>query len=460
MNPTQATKRGLQQRLLLWIIPPLVLLVIVSVLSDFQLARDPARDAYDSALLDGALAVAAHLRSDRDGLHLELSQQAEGVLRTDEKDRIYFAVFDRRGQRIAGDPGLVWRSENGRQAYYLDDTVDGKSVRVVVYRATVGAVEAQVQVAETTHKRELLTQRVLAALIAPNLLLIVAAAVMIAFGVNAGLAPLRTLRSQIESRSPRDLRPLPLDRVPAEIEPLVESLNRLFALLTGQVAAQQRFLANAAHQLKTPLSALQTQIELAASDGDLGSVQARLGKLEVATLRLGHLLQQLLALAKAEPSASLTAQYRELDLKTVIEAMVADYPQLAIDKRMDLGFELASATIRGIPWLIHELVANLLDNALRYAGDGDTVTVRCGLAAGHPFIEVEDNGPGIPEAERQRVFERFYRPAGTLPEGCGLGLAIVREICEAHGATVAVTPGGDGRGALFRVDFPPQAMTA
>lgn len=460
MNSTRPTDWGLQRRLLLRIIPPLAALVIVSVVFAFKLARDPALDAYDSALLDGALAVAAHVKTDQDGLHLKLSKQSEGVLRTDKTDRIYFAVFDASGRRIGGDPNLSWQQQIHPQPVYLDTAVDGRPVRLVVYHADIGTTQAQIQVAETTHKRESLTQRVLAAVVAPGLLLIVAVGILIAFGVNAGLAPLRTLRSQIETRSPRDLRPLPLDRVPGEIVPLIESLNRLFGLLSGQVAAQQRFLANAAHQLKTPLSALQTQIELAALDDDLASSKARLGKLEQATQRLGHLLQQLLALAKAEPSASLAAQYRKVFLKPMIEDMLSDYPALAIEKGMDLGAELAPATVLGAPWLIQELVANLLDNALRYSLPGGVVTLRCGLTEGQPFIEVEDNGPGIPAAERERIFERFYRPPGTHPEGCGLGLAIVREICQAHNASISVAAGRDGHGTLFRIVFPAEAETS
>jgi two-component system sensor histidine kinase TctE len=238
------------------------------------------------------------------------------------------------------------------------------------------------------------------------------------------------------------------------VRPLVRELNNLLGRFASSIGAQQRFVADAAHQLRTPLAALQAQVE-AARRGQLPPELApTFDQLLAATRRTAHLARQLLTLAAVDPAAERPFAGVELDLAAVLHESVAEWVARADAKRIDLGFELEPARVRGEALLLRELAANLIDNAINYSPSGGEVTVRTGVRDGAPFLEVEDNGPGIPEAEREQVFERFYRVKGTPGEGSGLGLPIVREIAHRHGATVTVRAAAASRGAVFHVSFP------
>jgi two-component system, OmpR family, sensor histidine kinase TctE len=453
MSLSRPSPRSIRQRLLLWLIPPLVLLWGLSVIVDYRLTQHPAEVAFDRALLDSALALAANLKTDGHSRRLSLSPETEAVLRFDGTDRIYFAVYDEQRRLLAGDGELTWRSPGTSNPGFFSDTIGAEAIRVVVYLSGEKNHPTYIEVAETTHKRRRLSEHMLGALIWPNLLLIAAAAVLITFGVGNALSPLLRLRDEVAARSSRDLQALSTAHAPSEVLPLIDSLNRLFELLARQAEAQQRFLANAAHQLKTPLAALQTQLELAGMDSDPASARARLKQLEAVTERIAHLTRQLLALARSEPGASMAAQMRTVDLHAAAEQMASSYLDFSLTRNIDLGFELAPATVNAVPWLLQELLGNLVDNALRYTPPGGVVTVRCGSEVGHAFFEVEDDGPGIPAAERDRVFDRFYRANDAIGDGCGLGLAIVREIADVHGAEIIVSGGANRRGAKFTVRF-------
>jgi two-component system sensor histidine kinase TctE len=280
------------------------------------------------------------------------------------------------------------------------------------------------------------------------------AILLVGYGIRGGLKPVEQLRALVAARPPRDLSPLPTETVPEELQSLIEALNRQFELLSASLSGQERFLADAAHQLKTPLSALQTQLELAAEDGDAPTRQRRLFEMAELTRRTSHLAHQLLALARAEPSAGVYAQRQNVPLNRLAEGIARSHLDAAIERDIDLGFDLAGGEVDGVPWLLQELLGNLVTNAIAYTPSGGHVTVRCGQRDGHPFLEVEDDGPGIPPELRERVFERFFRPAGGAGNGCGLGLAIVRDIAAGHGATVVLDSGSGGRGLRVTVLFP------
>ena len=451
---TERAPRSVRERLLRLLLVPLVALLVVSIWSDYHTAIEPARTAYDQALADAAVAVAAHVRVQSGRIELDLPPQAIAVLRTDRYDQIYYRVADPSGTFLAGDIDLPSVPVAPDQSpYFLDAQYQDHPVRMVVYRAPTAVGEVTIEVAETTVKRERLTKRIAAALIMPNVVLISATLLLVYFGVRFGLAPLARLRAEIESRSPKDLSPLQHAAVPEEVQPLVRSLNRLLGLVRESSESQHRFLADAAHQLRTPLAGLQTQIDLIPLDGVPDEVRARLRLLQEATRRLAHLSSQLLALARAEPSANLAQGMQPIDLREVVEDGASRFLDQALAKDLDIGFEAGFAPIEGSKWLLREMSDNLIENALAYTPRGGRITVRCGSAAERAFLEVEDDGPGIPDSERGKVFSRFYRIPGSPGNGCGLGLAIVKEIADLHGAGVEILTPAQGPGTRVRVLF-------
>lgn len=447
---------SLGQRLVLILLLPLLILLALSVWIDYRIALRTANLAYDGALAEAASAVALRIRIDSGRVTVDANPPVAVLARSD--DGFFFAVINPSGEFVAGDSGLLGaaRPATGNPAFF-DGRYRDQPIRGVAYKVQTAAGAATVLAAETTRKREQVARGVLATMVLPNFFLVATALVLVLFGVRFGLAPLLRLTGEIEQRSARDLRPLPVENIPREARPLADALNRLFALLAESATAQQRFLANAAHQLRTPLAGLQTQLELAADDGYRTIIQERLGELRLSVRRVSRLVQQMLALAKAEPASNLAIQPQLLDLKQVVEKSVSSFLDAALHKNIDLGFEPRHAPVRGMAWLIREMLANLVENAIHYTPAGGAVTVRCGLSGEVPYLEVEDNGPGIPPAERERVFERFYRMPGTSGEGCGLGLAIVREIADAHLATVKIETPASGQGTRITVAFPAPA---
>jgi two-component system sensor histidine kinase TctE len=460
--------RGIHRRLLLWVLAPLLVLFLLGVYSDFRLAYKPAVDAYDQALADTALALSARLKSSGGQIEMALNSEADALLRVDRFDHIYFAAFTDSGQRFAGDAMLPWLPNAESSLEYRDLTVAGQDLRLATMRTMMGDETGNkaggktvwIEVGETTGKRVRLLRQVVVMTATANLLQLVVMLAIIAIGMNVGLAPLERMREEVERRSPRDLRPLPLDNVPEEARPLVLALNRQFALLDESVASRDRFLLDAAHQLKTPLAALQTQLELAMQEDEMRengrtARQRRFQLMAEGTARASRLVHQLLALARTEPSAALLTPSAPVDLRLLTEKIASTHLDAAIAKEIDIGFDLQPAPMPGISWLLQELAANLVDNALIYTQRGGTVTVRTGMADGNPFLEVEDNGPGIPPALRDKVFDRFFRMPGSAGDGCGLGLAIAREIANRPRGEISLSAGTDGVGTIVRVVFAP-----
>ena len=447
-------KSGIQRSLLTWLIGPLFLVLILSLASDYHIAHSRADEAFDLAIADAAQDIASHLRFNEASLLLDLSPQAQEVLRSDRYDAIYFAVHDSRGRLIAGSPDLPGADIHGTQAsVFFDAHYLGKVVRGINHRAVKSGVTADILVVETIHKREMDSQETMLAMIAPNLLLIFITLLLIYFGIRISLRPLDDLRREIEHRSPNDLGNLQTDHVPEEVLPLVASLNRLFGLLRESSENQRRFLADAAHQLRTPLTGLQTHLDLLGMSELPPKYLETLRHIDEATARITHLVNQLLLLARADHRASFGHVRRPTDLGWVVESMASAFLDRAIARDIDLGFEAESVEIFAVPWLLREALSNLIDNALNYIQEGGRITVRSGRELGVAYLEVEDNGPGIQPEERELVFERFYRPANVVQEGSGLGLAIVREIVRVHGGQVEILDPLEGSGTRLRMRF-------
>ncbi len=437
--------------------PPLVSLWMVGAVVSYYFVVNFSNSVHDKWLLDSAVSLAQEVQVRAGRVSADLPPAVLRMFEYDALDQIYYRVSDDEGRIVAGQRDLTSPVTVGKRPVFYDDVIDGIPVRAVALRVEGNGGNALVQVAETLIKRRTLTSEILAAMLLPQLLLIVSVGFLVWYGVGRGLKPLKSVGREILQRSHRDLAPLAEDRVPREVVPIVHALNDLFLRLDRALIGQDRFIADAAHQLRTPLAGLKTQAELAMREDNPAAMRAALDRVGAAIDRSIHMVNQLLALARADHSHEVPVPNAAIDLSELARRATEEWVGKAIDANLDLGFEEANEPVMasGNAELLVELLDNLIDNALRYtdAGSGITVRVRR-LHDGRPFFEVEDNGPGIALSERHRVFERFYRPAGSPGDGSGLGLAIVREIAALHGAEVELGDNGSGRGTRIRIIFP------
>lgn len=453
--------RSLRRRLLVILSLPLFAMLAVSMIVDYRSALSIASEARDEALVRTAIALVSRLERDDDDkdIEVDIPPAADAILRADTVDRVRYVVFDDHRRIVAGDGALLALPPPtvDNTTVLADGRLDDTPVRMASYRYVSSAMVASVIVAETTVKRSEAAARILMAIVWPNLLLIVAALLLVYFGVKYALRPLDALGHHIDRRGPNDFSPLDEGRVPEEARPLVRAINRLMQHLCRAGRTQQAFLSNAAHQLRTPLAGLHTQLELATQTAP-PAMQPRMKSLLDAVQRLSHFTHQMLALARSSSESAVAADHRPVDLDVLLGSVAAEFLAQADAAGIDLGCDTAPCPVEGSAWMLREVAANLFENALRYAGPHAHVTGRCGFDEhGQPFLEVDDDGPGIPEAERDKVLDRFYRARGTPGEGTGLGLAIVKEVAERHDARVEILGGRSGRGTCVRIVFPAAA---
>src|SRR5687768_17640193 len=429
-------------------LPPIAALLVLGAVVAYFPSIEPATQAYDQALVDIGLALGNHIRITPTEYRFELPGAVEQVLRTDRFDHIYYRVMSPSGLEIAGDAELPAPPGD---AIAHNTVFNGEPVRVVSVQTPCGRSACTVLVAETMVKRSGLARDILFQSLFPELLIALATVVIVWFGVKRGLQPLARLSDEIKARSSGDLRPIDAAGAPEEARPLVGALNGLLDEVSAASRKQQRFLADAAHQLRTPLAGLQAHTELALAQPIPEACRAQLEQVHRATIRTARLANQLLALARAEPGAR--SGISQVDLKNVAGGEAEAWVRQALAHDIDLGFELEAASVAGDAFLLREALSNLVHNALEYTQRGGRVTVRTGRREGCSFLEVEDDGPGIPSPERARVLERFYRVPGTPGTGSGLGLAIVREIAAGHGASLAIMDSPVG-GCRVAITFP------
>jgi two-component system sensor histidine kinase TctE len=443
---------SIRRRLLVFLISSLLLMVSGAAAVTYFVALNSANNAYDRSLLDPVLDIADNVSVDAAGAHLDLPQKALDALVYDQVDKVMFQIRSPQNTIIDGAPDLPPPPPLPQgQHVFFDGTYGGEKIRVAALRTGNNFV---IQVGETLHKRNRLVGEILFASLVPTLLIALVSIALTWFGVAHGLVPLEHLRSELQSRAPRDLRPLRAPAMPIEIAPVVNAFNGLLNDLRESSMMQQRFLANAAHQLRTPLAGLQMHLELLLRRELPGDVRTEIERMHSATVRAGRLANQLLALAKAESAPDQRRELEIVDLRTIADAAARDWTPEAVDRKLDLGFALERALILGDPLLLPELVDNLIDNALRYTPAGGSVTVHTGCDAETPYLSVEDTGPGIPAAERRKVRERFYRMAGTPGEGSGLGLAIAQEVVDQHAGVLEINSRDEHGGTCVRVSFP------
>jgi len=450
---------SLRRKLLSWLLVPLLFLWLVGGVGAYYLAINFSTLAYDRSLLDLARALAEQVKVINGRVVVPLPPVAQRILATGDHN-VCYQVRDGGGAVISGDPVLHAPPAARRPGGVMrDGEVRGQPVRIAAIWVPVHGAPSPVvvQLAERMNQRDILAQEILSSTVLPQLLLIALAGAIVWFGVERALIPLQKLRREVGDRSYRNLSPLDETCVCREVRPLVVSINALLVRLGTALEAQQRFIADAAHQLRTPLAGLKTQTDVALRLSRPEEVHHALEQLDTSSRRAIRLVNQMLALARVEPDAAQGTALSSLELNRVAREAAAEWASTALlGKNIDLGFEAAPhpVTVIGDSVRLRMLLDNLLDNAIRYAPPGSRVTVR--VTGGEEIaLMVEDNGPGIPEAERERVFQRFYRVLDNGADGSGLGLAIVWEIAMLHGARVILGSGAGGRGALVKVVFPP-----
>lgn len=453
--------KSLRRTLLLWLLVPMLLLFSVGTVVVYQLALSYSEDAYDRALEESASDVRMVVKDSlKNNGHLELSPTVREILLTDQYDKTYFSILDEHGKLLAGDGKLsvpVIGTDDEDGIVHFDDIINDEEIRAIATEFDVEVAGQQhtwrVLVGETRNKRDTLAKDILTGFVVPQAIIILLAAGLVVLGVRRGLGSLETLRESVAHRSSNDMRPLDTSNVPVEVQPLMREINSLLGRLEAVFDTQKRFIADAAHQLRTPLAGLSAQTDLARAQDNPPQTQHALDQIKIVSMRLSHAVSQLLSLARNEPGAEKSLNMAPLDLNEFGRATTLEWVEHAIERKIDLGFEASStlATVTADATRLREMLDNLIDNALRYCPTGSHVTVR---VCDGPSLCVEDNGPGIPPDEREQVFERFHRVLGSEAEGNGLGLAIVREIAGLHSASVTVTEGSGGHGTLFRIRFP------
>ena len=472
MKIFQREQRSLFGEILDWMLTPLLLLWPISLALTWLVAQGIANKPFDRALEYNAHALAQLVTVQKGKVQFNLPQPASEILRADDSDTVYYQVIGARGELLSGERELPRPPEEDvpttGEVYLRDAELRGIDIRMAyiwVRLPLKDAPLALVQVAETREKRSVLAAEIIKGVMLPQFIIMPLAVLLVWLALARGIRPLHQLEERIRARSPDDLSPLDHKAVPLEVAPLVDSVNDLLTRLQDSLATQKRFLADAAHQLKTPLAGLRMQADLAQREGtnteDLKRSLAQIGR---SSMRATHTVNQLLALARAE---SAVPAMQGCNLVRIVTEVVQDCLPRAMDKHIDLGYEGASASTPGV-WLngnatlLAELVRNLVDNAINYTPSTSeqpgVVTVR--VQADHfgqiLLLQVEDSGPGVPLGERELIFQPFYRALGSEADGSGLGLPIVMEIARQHGAQVLLQdarPGHTPPGALFTVRF-------
>lgn len=472
---TPDTQRSLFGEILDWMLAPLLFVWPISIAVTHYFATTVADYPYDQALRERATAIARQVRFVAGEPSLSLPASTRAFLRSDETDNVYFRVRRHDGRLLAGDAelpaavdGIPAGTEPG-EVYFRDLDYRGQDLRVAyTYVAATGQPsgrEVIVEVAETLEKRSQLSNKIIASVILPQFVIIPLAVILVWFGLSQGLRPLAYLRERIETRKEADLSPIAAGRVPEELAPLTEAFNSMLARMQHNMDAQRRFISDAAHQMRTPLTGLKMQAQLAMRENDPDQLRYALENISSSVDRASHLVNQLLALARAETGEHAEQPMVAIDLDQLLRETVEDWVMRARVRRIDLGFERTGRMpIFGNAFLLREMINNLLDNALRYTPDEGRVTARVVAQSDFVMLEIEDSGVGISEAEAHKVFDRFYRVEGTGVEGTGLGLAIVREIAELHRAVASLRPrpadehGQRPPGCIARVLFPAYLM--
>jgi two-component system, OmpR family, sensor histidine kinase TctE len=461
-GPAQHGEGSLHGHLLLRLALVMGVLLALDAVASYLTAVHFASVVYDRWLIDSARSLAQEARASGSRVELDVPRVALEIFQYDEMDQISFKVSSPTQGCIAGEPELPDAPVPAGGTGLIYGRLHGQPVRVASAAVITGspADPVTVSVSETLNKRSTLAHEVLLGMVPAQVALLAFAGLLAWLVVSRGLKPLTDFAAAIEARGQDNLAPLALTGLPRETRVLAGRLNDLLSRLSRSLSAQRRFVADAAHQLRTPLAAVLLRAEAAERAPDGPAARQALAELHRSVERTARLSQQLLALARTDPEAAAGLTMKEIDLVALARRVGEEWIPQALARDVDFGLVVPDrpVPVAGDERLLGELLSNLIDNALRYGvqarrdGEPGHVTVHV-EAAPSPGLAVQDDGPGIPEEERTRIFERFYRLPSSPGEGCGLGLAIVEEIAAAHHCAMEVATGPDGRGARFTVRF-------
>lgn len=449
--------RSLKTEIILRLTVPVVLFIIFETVLSYFVTLHYADAAYDRWLLDSARSLMQEIKFKDGKAFAEIPEAALEIFKWDDIDRTYFKITTERKGMIAGDRFVPEPGEadgDHLQPYYFNDRILGEPVRVVAMRVPGGENREPVlvRVAETLNKRRSMTTDILLADLVPQILLAVLTGFYLVKAVNRGLQPLHALAAEISQRSPRDLSPIPDNRVFSEVRTLTDTINALMSRMAVVIASQQRFIANAAHQLRTPLTGLKLQAERALREEDLATIKPAFAQIKSSADRVSRMISQLLVLARSGPVDGAFKPGR-VDIAALVRETCIDWAPKAMKRRMELSYEGPEQLyVDGDKILLGELLANLLDNAIAYGYERGNIAVKL-TPQPSPVLSVADDGVGIPEPERDKIFERFYRIPGSPGDGCGLGLAIVKEIADLHRANLRLGSSGPGGGTRIELQF-------
>ena len=475
-------QRSLFGEILDWMLVPLLLLWPMSIAITYLVAKSIANQPFDRALDDSVTVLSQQVREVDGKVVALLPGVARDILRAEEVDTVYYQLRGVDGEVIDGDHDMAAPAEEDSTptstVQFRDERIHGTEVRIAYVQVDLRSSRlvreqasdalseprmALVQVGETLDKRAQLANEIIKGVILPQFIILPLALALVWFALARGLAPLAELQQRIRARRPDDLSPIDSGQVPEEISPLVRSLNDMLERLSKTIDLQKRFIADAAHQMKTPLAGMRMQSELALRQTSQDEIHRSLEQLSKSSEAATRLINQLLSLAHAENRPVRARAFEPIELCELARDVVQEWVPAAITRQIDIGFEQPGHPVmtKGNAMLLRELLSNLIDNALRYTPSNGSVTIRVRSDDDRQqaMLEIEDTGPGIAATERSHVFERFYRILGSNAEGSGLGLAIVREIALQHDAEVDVFSNPHSHdpkspGSLFRIALP------
>ena len=429
------------------------------------------RETFDRDLAETAKSLSLIFKKSSENKLHDIDEYSISLLLTEPHDKMFYSIRDDQGHLLFGNPDVAYRPAEDLDPTDPDDfnvyfsTVKNESVRVVSMPVehTINKVKKQffIQVAETRNQRTEIQRQIIFWIVLPQLILLISALILVRFAVKRGLSPILYLNEKIIARSYKDLKPIDIQNVPLEVDRLVGSLNNLMSELDNAIKSENRFVNDAAHQLRTPLAGILAQIQLAQESKNSEEIKSRLEQISQSSKRLIHIINQLLSLSKTQPEAKHATDFQKIDLMSLTKKTMEDLFPLADIKKIDLGYEGSNdaAFVMGDEHKLYDLIHNLIENAIKYTPSSGKVNVLIENKDDKICLTVEDTGKGIPKDDQPNIFKRFYRGDNVSQSGddagAGIGLAIVKEIANMHDATLEIDSRNEKPGTRFYVYFEP-----